>query len=388
MSESVKIATIGPAGVGKTSLITAVIDDAQRLLAGMPASVVPVGETSVLVHDNRDGVRAALAEGEFKGALGGTQELRYYRLGLRAGPGHAFEIPFDVLDFPGKWLSRGYQFQSGEQALWQECEEHVADSVMMLLPIDASVVMEARTAEQRRAVWTLLGLPKVEELVRDWAKYRIKAPAEPAVLVLAPLKCEKYFRDGPRGRAATILEERVRELYGYVLRAVKDELHPADGETAARPPVRIVYAPIDTYGCVELIEADWLPRSDPHGPPLELEARYRVLGRGIQQVRAAGVIVQELCQCILEVQSQLEAGAQAREFATLRLLQTRDAERKGFWGTIKYHLGKEAELNRRGRGDSQAAIKNSAERQRDLKVAIGHLARLKRDERVRNWEYL
>ena len=387
MNRSIKVATIGPSGVGKTSLITAIIDDAQRLLAGKPVSMVATDETAALVHRNRDEARSALSMGEFEAALQGSQDMRKYHIALRAGIGRSMEIPFDVLDYPGKWMSPASQARQEIAAKWEDCLEHIAESVMLLLPIDATVVMEARTDEQRRAARLLLELSAVEELAREWVKYRIKTPDEPAVLILAPLKCETYFRGGPHSASATQLEKRVQEEYTYLLHAVREELEGLGAE-AARPLVRTIYAPIDTYGCVELIEAEWTPVPPSGGAGLQLSGRYRVIPPGVQQVRAAGVIVQELCQCILTVQNQAEAGLQRQELASLRRLEERHAERKGFWGTIKYHLGDEAVRNRTGRVDSQRKISSSADRQQEMKAAIGHLARLGRDDRVRNWEDL
>lgn len=386
MTRSIKVATIGPSGVGKTSLITAVIDDAQRLLAGKQVSMVATDETAALVHRNRDESRTALSMGEFEAALQGSQEMREYHIALRAGMGRSVEIPFDVLDYPGGWLSPENQARPEIRAKWERCLEHISESVLLLVPVDATLIMEARTDAQRRAAKLRLELSAVEELAREWVKYRIKTPDEPAVLILAPLKCETYFRGGPESGPAAQLEKRVREEYQYLLNAVKEELDGGE-PGASRPPVRIIYAPIDTYGCVELIEADWLADSS-SGAGLRLSGRYRVIPPGVQQVRAAGVIVQELCKCIIAVQTQAEAAQQRRELEYLRGLEARHAERKGFWGTIKYYLGDEAAQNNAGRADAQRKINSLADRQQEMQASIGHLARVERDQRVRNWEDL
>jgi hypothetical protein len=388
VTRTIKVATIGPSGVGKTSLITAIIDDAQRLLAGKPVSMVAIDETEALVHQSRDEARTALRWGEFKAGIEGSQDLRKYHIALRAGMGRSVEIPFDVLDYPGWWMSAEGEERQRIDDQWQSCLEHIAESVLLLLPIDATVVMEARTEEQHRAAAHLLELSAVEGLAREWVKYRIKTPDEPAMLILAPLKCETYFRDGSWSAPAVQLEKRVREEYQSLLRAVREEL-AALGTEGPRPSFRIIYAPIDTYGCVELVEAEWTPsKPRPGRAALQLKGHYRVIPPGIPQVRAAGVIVQELCKCIVAVQNESEAGLQRRELASLWRLEQRHAERKGFWGTIKYHLGEEAEQNRAGRIGSQQRISSSADRQQEMRAAIDHLAELKDDDRVRTWEEL
>jgi hypothetical protein len=123
VTRTIKVATIGPSGVGKTSLITAIIDDAQRLLAGKPVSMVAIDETEALVHQSRDEARTALRWGEFKAGIEGSQDLRKYHIALRAGMGRSVEIPFDVLDYPGWWMSAEGEERQRIDDQWQSAAD-------------------------------------------------------------------------------------------------------------------------------------------------------------------------------------------------------------------------------------------------------------------------
>lgn len=112
MSNSFKIATVGPSRVGKTTLITAVLADARKMLAGSNVSLLPVGPTELTVSQHRDNMRGALAAGQFNAdsAIRSTQDPRLYELVLRAGGRRdGLDIGFTILDYPGSWLSPSYR---------------------------------------------------------------------------------------------------------------------------------------------------------------------------------------------------------------------------------------------------------------------------------------
>jgi hypothetical protein len=76
--------------------------------------------------------------GEFNAAApGGDQTVDRYRVALRAEGDESIEIPFEV-------ARSGYRQQiplAVEQ--WPDQLDHVRNSIMLLVPIDAAVLMEA-----------------------------------------------------------------------------------------------------------------------------------------------------------------------------------------------------------------------------------------------------
>jgi len=385
---ALKVATIGPSQVGKTSLVTAILDDTKKLLSGTSVSLVAADGTAAMVNENRERARLALGHRTFETALGGSQEQRLYKLTLRVGGRSDVAVPFEILDYPGQWLEPDFRVRNPEVTpMWEECLDHVEQSVMLLIPIDAVVLMEAKgQPDWELAAADLLQLSETEELVRMWTKFRAKAPSEPATIVLAPLKCESYFPHGDGERVGTeseVLEKKVLERYGYVLDAVREELEGFADE-GSRRAVRVVYAPIETFGCVELMDATWF--RDPTTQKLRLRGTYRVRGSGHVQVKSAGIIVQELCASITDAQRQVEREAQSRHEDRLRVLQRRATERKGFWGTLRYHVSGEATQNVGQQRGSEEQIRETASRRQALDDAIGRLASRDRSKRARLWE--
>jgi GTPase SAR1 family protein len=372
MSEPFKVAVAGPSRVGKTTLVTAILADTEDMLAGTPVSVIPEEKTASKLRRQKLDLASAIAAGVFNAAaLGGNQELSRYDVLLQADSDLGIEVPFSILDYPGGWLN-----PDNRPAEWMLCEEHFKQSVMLLLPIDAAVLMEAASESQRRAVPHLLGIVDVEEIAGKWAKSRAGRPDEPAVVVLAPLKCEKYFDDnGGTGKESPRLEQEVIKAYQSVLDRIRKE-------TRGRG-LRVVYAPIDTYGCVQLMEAEWIEELP---GKLEFMGRYRFRSRSPRiQVKAAGTVMQELCKCLVEGEVQRAKEGIAAQQKTYFSLVERRAESKGFRGSLAFYLSGEAWRNSKSRNLSQREIIEATRQQGQLEDALKKIAAAPQDSRVREW---
>ncbi|MBL7255831.1 hypothetical protein [Paractinoplanes lichenicola] len=380
MNPAFKAAVLGPTRVGKTTLLTAILDETKQMLAGTGVIISLDERTQRRVRTHRQEMQQALLQREFNAyALAGTQDEAYYHVSLQSVADEDVRIPFSILDYPGKWLDPDFLDTVADgKRKWRECEEHIKASVMLLVPIDASILMEAETPPQRGAVPGLLQFGDVEEVARKWASTRNLAEHhhEPAVLVLAPLKCEKYFDDnGGWGRDADELRKRVAEWYGPMLDIVRGE--------ATQRDIKIIYAPIDTYGVVELMEADWPRESDGR---LGFRAHYRIRGdKTTPSVKAAGAVMTALCQCVVDGWAVAEGRVLAARQHDYARLVARDRERKGFWGTIGYYVSGESARNAADQGKTAMEITQIEQRQQQVRKSVEALAATAYDPRVEPW---
>ncbi|WP_033824578.1 hypothetical protein [Kitasatospora sp. MBT63] len=384
MTLSFKASMVGPSRVGKTTLITAILAETETMLAGSGISLAMGEETELRVRRNRRNLRRAVEGREFEASsLGGTQSMALYDVSLQAVGDSSVQIPFSILDYPGGWLDPDTRPQStAAKESWAACEAHITESLMLLVPVEAAVLMEAVTPAQRRAAVDLLGFEDVQAMARKWAQARNQPEhrEEPAVLVLAPLKCEKYFDDnGGQGRESARLRELVREKYRETVAVVNAE--------AKNRAIRVVYAPIDTYGCVDLIEGEWIQTVDVYGDPaLDFRGHYRF--REIPPVvrpKAAGTVMQELCRCVVAGQDVEERRRAAAAVAVYQQALERKVEPKGFWGAVDYYVSGEALANRNTRLDSRQTIVATAQRQQQLKAVLERIAKEPADQRVEEW---
>jgi len=292
-----KVAIVGPRRVGKTSLITALLSESQKLLAGTPVSIAPVGTTEARIAQHKNDLRGSLLAGEFHpGALGGTQAPFTFTLAMTV---NKTGIVWAILDYPGGWLdtrTRGSE-NDGE---WERCRTWIADSSVLLLPVDAAVLMEATLKREKITAQHLLQIGQTEELAREWAKGRAVA-RQPGLVVLAPVKCESYFADNGG------LIDKNEELYRRVVQAYKPVIDAVRQEMSGSIGLSVQYHPVDTFGCVELQAAEWrpegsaVPTSDT--APLTFSATYIVRPPGTPTPRGAGGILISICRQIVEAQS-------------------------------------------------------------------------------------
>jgi hypothetical protein len=289
-----KVAIVGPRRVGKTSLITALLSETQKLLAGTPVSIAPVGTTEARIAQHKNDLRGALLAGEFHpGALGGTQAPFTFTLAMTV---NKTGIVWAILDYPGGWLdtrTRG----SENDAEWEKCRRWIAESPVLLLPVDASVLMEATLRRERITAQNLLQIGQTEELAREWAKGRAVA-RQPGLVILAPVKCESYFNDN-----GGLLDNK-EELYRRVVQTYKPVIDAIRQEMAGMMGLSVQYHPVDTFGCVELQSAEWRPvEGAPESAPLTFSATYIVRPPGEPSPRGAGGILISICRQIVEAQT-------------------------------------------------------------------------------------
>lgn len=379
MTESFKVAMIGPAAVGKTTLLSAILSQTQTLLNGTPIEMAADDESERKLAVNRKELAKALAAEEFEtGSLRNTTQKQLYDVRLRSIDVPSLSVPFSVLDFPGGWLDpEGRAAAPGGNTEWPSCLDHIQQSIMLVVPIDSAVLMETSDGKERAARVVRLGLTEVVEVVRRWARLRNQAPDEPAILVLAPLKCEKYFSDNGRdtGFTGRELAAEVHAVYEDVLNAAYDQ--------ATRRPIKIVYAPIDTYGCVELMQALWEP--DPDGE-LSLTARYRFRGAPPKvSIRAAATVTQELCHAIVTARSAEEAADHTNTQKLVDAMTARRNEKKGFFGAMRYFFSGEASRVTKGIESGTVRLAVIEQRHQQLADALDKLAAHPRDDRVEIW---
>lgn len=265
-----KIALVGPTRVGKTSLISAILAEAQTALAGTPASMKAKGSTFARISENVDELSGALGHGQFEpeAVRNSTSDTSIYELALEVGKS---KLPIRILDYPGGWLSaRGPE--------WEECAEWINQSSVLILPVDAVVAMECATGAEEKACRVRLKITAVTEVVREWAKARKSANA-PGTLIFVPVKCETYLvAPGATRATADKLQRRlVDELYEEMFAALAAELSSSELVSA-------YYAPVNTIGCVDLVDAGWEMAEDRN---LECHPMFRVLPPGKRKVDGA-----------------------------------------------------------------------------------------------------
>jgi len=292
-----RIGIVGPSRVGKTSLIASILKDSQRLLEGTPVKIVTYGtktERRVAQH-NRE-LDGSLRAGEFNsGAVSGTEEPFTFELHLDPGA-DAAGIRLNLLDYPGGWLDP-IRRPAEREAEWKLCKQWMTDSTVLIIPVESAIMMEASSRLHKRSVPTILNTYEIAQVTREWAKDRACRPDEPALILFCPLKCETYFADnGGLRDSSDELFNAVQDHYREVLDAVRGEA----------PQVQVLYSPVDTIGCVEIVNTKWrVDEKEPGG--FVFSANYRIRPPGRQSVKGADAVLVSLCRHLVEAKKRAES---------------------------------------------------------------------------------
>lgn len=274
-----KVAMCGPSRVGKTSIISSILEESQKILAGSKLSIYAEQRTDALIARQVTALQGSIRAGEFNpGALAGNQSSNKFILDLTFSEkkpwwvfGERFfnrTIRWAILDYPGAWLSS--ETRPAEVTEWKECEDWVNESRVLIIPVDAAVAMEASRKQEILSREHVLRIYDTKQLALKWAQGRCQAK-DNGLLIIAPVKCESYFSDngGKIGKEKE-LRSAVNDLYSEIISLVIDQCKDIT--------LNIEYHPVDTIGCVEILRSIWKQNNEQsdYEDILEFSADYIV----------------------------------------------------------------------------------------------------------------
>jgi len=305
-----KIAMVGQTRIGKTSLITAILQESQALLSNTNVLMEPGDEaTRKRINRYKEQLKSSLMAWEFNPSVEGSEEIVNYFLDMRvirqqkfkqALPGKT-KVRLGILDYPGGWMDPG-EFPD-RMADWEKCKEWMHESAILIIPINASMLMESLTKDDFRYALRGLAIGDVEVIARTWAKYR-RETQDPGLLILVPVKCEKYFNDngGLKDKSQELFDLVVQKFYRDVIRNVRQEVNNPN-------LIKIEYYPVDTIGSVELKNAEWVDGEDKPGEKI-LHEQYIVRSHTDGDFRPYGAdaVLQSICKHIIGQEQKEKRG--------------------------------------------------------------------------------
>ena len=314
-----RIGLLAPSRVGKSTLIASLLTEGQQMLADSSVALRTAdGHTTNRLAATHNMVTGALKARVFEPkVVPPTSDPSYFRL-LLEPRGQDLPIRFEILDYPGGWLERSPE--GADQAKWTECEHFLADCSVLIVPVDSVLLMDAGE-DHAHLLASHLAVFQIMQILQQWAKNRRERPAEPALVVLCPVKCETYLSDsGSLQNHAGELRERVIEQFSEVLGVVRE----------AAPHAMIRYLPIDTFGCVELVSARWQPHEEAAGGVM-LMPKYRV--RPPAQIARKGLddLISLLCRQLIDTARLQSEQTAAQRKITARHSREHADLREGFF---------------------------------------------------------
>jgi hypothetical protein len=215
------VVMFGPKGVGKTSLLAAMYDQFENVSKDLQL-VADAGTKSELDKRLKELKNLEGNNIKFRGPVTQTKgEVRTFKFEFgETGTAPSLEINFQ--DYPGGWLLKPEHLATVQDLIYQ--------SAAVLIPIDTPALMEK-------------GGKHHEEFnhpteINDVFKKVYKDLDSPRLVILAPIKCEKYIKNNPS------------ELLTRVKQGYQKLLNQFDSNNLVSK-VAVVITPVQTIGSVE-----------------------------------------------------------------------------------------------------------------------------------------
>jgi Double-GTPase 2 len=238
-----KITMLGPSGVGKTSLLTAIYEKFEQIAGQIEITIDPESDTlkqiqhcltqlKSLTKTNNDIV---IKKGV--GVRGSTDPFSFYfNMGVR---GRKPSLRLHFQDYPGGWIQNR---ATPEQM--DEVVKFLVESVAILIPIDATAIME-RNGKYHE----LVNLPTT---VTALIKKSYQDLTSPRLIILAPVKCEKYMKDQESTQKLLVeIQDQYQQLIQFF------------NASTLRSNIAVVVTPIQTVGNVIFLKL----KEDEYGEP-------------------------------------------------------------------------------------------------------------------------
>lgn len=185
--QELKITMLGPRGVGKTSLLTAMYEQFESTIGRTNLELSPDEESSAILQERLIELKSLLDDFEAMGGVQATEapagpdSLRSFKFGIaKKAQNPSLELNF--CDYPG-----GYIAAKASTEEKQFVKQLLTECTAVILTIDAPALMEAD------GKWhELINRP---QQMRDLFKTAYRELDSPRLVILAPVKCEKYLQD-------------------------------------------------------------------------------------------------------------------------------------------------------------------------------------------------
>ncbi|MBD1867165.1 hypothetical protein H6F93_02895 [Leptolyngbya sp. FACHB-671] len=220
----IKITMLGPSSVGKTSLLTAVYEQSKDVASETKLQLTAIGESADLLQNRLKELKtlpATFSSIKAEGGITGSDKVSMFRFNLGKRGKNSSLLTLQFLDYPGKYHEQKKEY------LTQQMTECVA----VLIAIDAAALME------EGGKWhEYVNIPQqITELFEN-TYINLNSPR---LVILAPIKCEKYMQD----------RESIRKLHKAIQENYRNLLNHLGSEELLTK-VAVVITPVQTVGSV------------------------------------------------------------------------------------------------------------------------------------------
>ncbi|MGM3304890.1 TRAFAC clade GTPase domain-containing protein [Anabaena sp. WFMT] len=220
-----KITMLGPSGVGKTSLLTAMYEQFESNIGKTNLQLTPDLDSSALLQERLAELKNLPDNFETKGWMQNTEDYKsfFFELGKK---GAKPSLTLNFQDYPGE-----YHGSKSPREEKERIENFVNESAAVIIAIDTPALME------KNGQWhDSINKPQMITNIFQRAYRELDSPR---LVILAPVRCEKYLQNE---QSISELMNQVKIGYTKLLEDFKTE--------ALLSKVAVIVTPVQTVGSV------------------------------------------------------------------------------------------------------------------------------------------
>ncbi|MBR1969108.1 MAG: hypothetical protein IKA17_02000 [Clostridia bacterium] len=200
-----KITMLGARGVGKTSVLTSMYNNMNTAINDTRLHIVADSGTDSILHRKTDDLKKMFFEGnnindEVQSGIAGDSTVSTFEFDFGMNT-EKINMGLEIKDYPGEYV----------RLEPDTVKQYIEESNAILVAIDTPHLMECDGKYNEGKNYTTV--------ITNFFKETLNSESSEKLIMLVPLKCEKYYHNGE----IDAVKEKIKETYSELLAFLKDK---------------------------------------------------------------------------------------------------------------------------------------------------------------------